>query len=277
MALNLLSDEKETADAAAAKKSDAPAPVAFRPPVPEQTENVSVAKRDSSPSAPPVKKQPTSPSALKASPRPMKKGVGGFTKPEALTPGFGVNILGATTEGASHPPSFAFFMITIVGAFLGTAIIFGAWFIFLSGEEERVVAALDSGQTALATVKRAMAETQAERKSAEERLGTIETARALLAHHIYWTRFFHFLEAVTIPDIYYTNLAVDPTGSIRLAAVGRDFSAVARQLLAFEESPDVETARTTKAAAEMSGSVPGVQFDLALTVKPELLFFLENK
>lgn len=291
MALNLLSDAKDVADTAATKKSAAPSSVAFRLPAIEQSSPV-VAKKKA-PSA--VKKQQV-PASSEASERRTKKEEKGFTpleaalpkaalqtprgalpltgytKPEALDEGFGVNILGAITEHDQMPPSLALLVIAVVGAVLGTALVLGVWFMLMTEEEGRVHAAVQAEKMTLAAFSRTMEETRGERKSAEERLGTIETARALLSRHIYWTRFFRFLEAVTLPDVYYTNLAVDPAGNIRLAAIGRNFSAVARQLLAFEESADVETIRTTKAAAEISGLVPGVQFDLALAVKPELLF-----
>lgn len=260
MALNLLSDEKDVADTAAAKKSAALSSVAFRAPPLDHPSSVIAEKKEP-----------------RAQERKLKKEESSYTTPEALSGGFGVNILGAAAEQGDTTASFALFIMTILGASLGTALVLGVWFMLTTEEEERVAAAVAAEQMTLAATKRTMQETQVERKSAEERLATIETARALLSRHIYWTHFFRFLESETLPDVYYTNLAVDPAGNIRLAAVGRNFSAVARQLLAFEGAEDVETIRTTKAAAEISGSTPGVQFDLALTVKPGLLFFSETR
>lgn len=291
MALNLLSDKKEVADPAATKTSGAPSSVAFRVPIEDNPASVVVEKKSSSPvivekKVPPViKKENVStplaiahPQSPSSPPKAKAKPLTGYTTPEALrSGGFGVNILGAAAQQDSEPPSLALLVIAVAGAFLGTALVLGVWLMLITEEEGRMSASVQAEKMTLAALSRTMEDATAERKSATERLGTIETARALFSRHIYWTRFFRFLEAVTLPDVYYTNLAVDPAGNIRLTAIGRNFSAVARQLLAFEESADVETIRTTKAAAEISESMPGVQFDLALTVKPELLFFLENK
>lgn len=301
MALNLLSDKKEAADTAATKTSSALSSVAFRIPVPERPSPVVAEKKVPLPVAekkvaPVVKKQQASVSSqasgqqtkkeekgftpLEVSPPPKADPKGqrggllltGYTKPEALRKGFGVNILGAAAKQDREPPSLALLVIAVAGAFLGATLVLGVWLMLITQEEGRMSARAQTEKMTLAALSRTMEDTTAERKSATERLGTIETARALLSRHIYWTRFFLFLEAVTLPDVYYTNLAVDPAGNIRLAAIGRNFSAVARQLLAFEESADVETIHMTKAAAEISESIPGVQFDLALTVKPEFLF-----
>ncbi|MDO8582289.1 MAG: hypothetical protein Q7S16_05465 [bacterium] len=293
MTLNLLSNEKDIADTAATKKSGAPSPVAFRIPASENplpiaktTLGVGSTPSVYTPAPPIVKKQnegkgftPLEAGRPKAAVAVPSAGrlLTGFTKPEVLHEGFGVNILGSTTEHEAKIPSLAIMIMTMIGAFLGTVLVLGVWLMLMNEEEGRVAASVQTEKMTLAALKRTMEEMKEERKNVTETLGTIETARALLTRHIYWTQFFHFLEAVTLPDVYYTNLAVDPAGNIRLAAIGRNFSAVARQLLAFEGSDDVETIRTTKAAAEISASVPGVQFDLALTVKPKLLFFLENK
>ena len=114
--------------------------------------------------------------------------------------------------------------------------------------------------------------TTATRTRIEQQLAEVESVRTLLRQHVRWTRFFTFLEAKTLPDVYYTNLSVTGVGHVQLSSIGRDFSAVARQLLAFEQDPDVVAVRMTRAATETAEQTPVVRFDLELTVRENLLF-----
>lgn len=194
-----------------------------------------------------------------------------FTEPEAVAGGFGVNILGGSSAYAM-PRSLLTFFILFAAVLCGGALMIGGWWAVLNNEKARIAHETTTLNAAIGELRAGAAKSIATRKEIEARLQDIEMAKALLARHMHWTRFFQFLETVTIPDAYYRSLAVDPGGTIRLAAIGRDFAAVARQLLALQESEDVETVHMAKAASEIVGDAPGVQFDLELKVKSSLLY-----
>lgn len=100
----------------------------------------------------------------------------------------------------------------------------------------------------------------------------LKTIESLLANHIHWTNFFDFLEKNTIADVYYLHLAASEDGGIILAARGKDYQSVARQLLAFMKATDFveEVAINSATAIERAGSFEGVNFDVTLKLKPEI-------
>jgi hypothetical protein len=91
-------------------------------------------------------------------------------------------------------------------------------------------------------------------------------ANNLLNNHIYWTKFFKFLEDYTIPDVYYGDFTGDTKGKIVLPAVGRDLIAVARQLVAFSSASEFVKEVTI---TDLVGGVKGVTFNINLTLNPE--------
>lgn len=97
----------------------------------------------------------------------------------------------------------------------------------------------------------------------------VQALRALFKKHISFKTFLEQLEAVTIPEVTYQNIAVTGKGGVGLAARATDYTAAARQLSVFQtRAPWVKTvvmtgARAVPGAESKSG---GVSFDLALTV-----------
>ncbi|MBI4281674.1 hypothetical protein HY625_02500 [Candidatus Uhrbacteria bacterium] len=267
MALNLLSDQVKGVGASTPKVAETPRPLRVSPSIKKE-----------------IKKMPAPAEVLK--PRIAQAGISvaiatkeeivqkksdTYTQPEAVPAGFGVNILGGSDTYAP-PRSLITFFILFAVVFFGGALMIGGWWAVLNNETSRIVNETTTLTTAIGELRTGAAKSIATRTEIEARLQDIEMAKSLLTRHIHWTRFFQFLETVTIPDAYYRSLAVDPGGTIRLAAIGRDFAAVARQLLALQESEDVETVHMAKAASEIVGDAPGVQFDLELKVKPALLY-----
>ncbi len=89
----------------------------------------------------------------------------------------------------------------------------------------------------------------------------------LLDSHVYWTKFFRQLEDNTVEGIYYTSIAADAGGSLVLSALGDNYSAVARQLVAFREASDfISSVRVNSA---VSGAEEGmVNFDININLAP---------
>ncbi|MFA6512302.1 MAG: hypothetical protein WCV86_04235 [Patescibacteria group bacterium] len=65
----------------------------------------------------------------------------------------------------------------------------------------------------------------------------LDLAEALLNQHVYWTKFFALLEKYTIDDVYFSgSLLLSEPGTFTLSGIGRDYTSVVRQLLAFRQA-----------------------------------------
>ena len=116
---------------------------------------------------------------------------------------------------------------------------------------------------------------QEETKSAaidlQQRLKLVEQ---LLNGHVYWTKFFDLLEQSTIDEVYYTNFSMAGREKLVIAAVGKDYNSVAKQLVSFEQATDfVKTVRIDAASAKIddkTGTYAGVSFNINLEFLPEV-------
>jgi len=63
-------------------------------------------------------------------------------------------------------------------------------------------------------------------------------ANVLFKSHIYWTKFFQFLEEHTIPTVSYGDFSADVSGNIILNARAKDLLSVAKQLSVFLDAKD---------------------------------------
>ena len=105
----------------------------------------------------------------------------------------------------------------------------------------------------------------------QQRLKLVEQ---LLNGHVYWTKFFDLLEQSTIDEVYYTNFSMAGREKLVIAAVGKDYNSVAKQLVSFEQATDfVKTVRIDAASAkidEKTGTYAGVSFNINLEFLPEV-------
>lgn len=107
----------------------------------------------------------------------------------------------------------------------------------------------------------------------------LDTMGNLLSHHYYWTKVFDALERTTIDDVYFTSFTSASDGTLQMAARGKDYGSVARQLVAFRQASDLFsgvsiTGATAVANAEAkeSNEILGVNFSVSLTLRPEVFF-----
>ncbi len=98
--------------------------------------------------------------------------------------------------------------------------------------------------------------------------------RQLLDNHVYWTKFFGLLEDYTIEDVYYSNFSMAGKEKLVIAAVGKDYNSVAKQLVAFQQASDfVKDVRIDAASAEINpetGTYNGVSFNINLELLPDV-------
>ena len=111
-------------------------------------------------------------------------------------------------------------------------------------------------------------------KSALEMQKYLGIIQQLLDNHLYWTKFFTFLEKYTISDVYYANFSMAGTEKLVISAVGKDYESVAKQLVNFQKAPDfIKNVSINNASAVINyekGKYEGVDFNIDLEFMPEI-------
>ena len=99
----------------------------------------------------------------------------------------------------------------------------------------------------------------------------VEAIKLLLNRHIYWSNIFAKLEAITLPEVYYSNISAAVDGSITMSAVADSYLTVARQYLAYQKYP---TEISKVSISGLSGASNGgqINFTVSLFFEPESYF-----
>jgi len=156
----------------------------------------------------------------------------------------------------------------VIGALLVSCGIVALGFWLLLGYETVARAQFDQAKTAAATIDQEVRALDREKAEALRLQNKVDAASKLLDAHVRWTRALTFLEGKTVEDVQYESMTVDTSGKISLKALGSSFSALARQLVVFQNTPEVKFVSINKGDAADAGG--GVQFDAALEVFPDV-------
>lgn len=156
----------------------------------------------------------------------------------------------------------------VIGALFVSSGIVALGFWLLLGYETVAEAQFDQAKTAAATVDQEVRALDREKTEALRLQNKVDAASKLLDAHTRWTRALTFLEGKTVDNVQYESMTVDASGKVTLKAVGASFSALARQLVVFQNTPEVKFVSINKGDADTEGR--GVQFDVALEVFPEV-------
>lgn len=127
----------------------------------------------------------------------------------------------------------------------------------------------------------AIKEFDVNRKTAQALQKQIQSVEGVVENHLYWSKFFEKLASTTIPDVYYVGVNADTSGNrVTLEAIAKNYDSAARQIRAFELTPDFVTAVSVNEArvenqpgAELP--VPIIAFDLSLTLNEDFLSLVE--
>lgn len=139
---------------------------------------------------------------------------------------------------------------------------------YLKGQSEKLVQELEQG----AVISQQYQSLETEAKELSDKL---ESIQVLLDRHVYWTKVFSALERLTITEVYYKTISANTNGSITLAAVAPNYTAVARQYLVFQQAPEmIEKVQITSASGDALTSV--VNFNIVLQLKPDFIFVTRN-
>ncbi|MBI2050613.1 MAG: hypothetical protein HYT31_02300 [Parcubacteria group bacterium] len=210
--------------------------------------------------------------AVKPAALPVEPGVTGETEaPVHRLSHFDVNLLAAEyTETFKKSNPFAF-LGAGAGIFaLAVALAYGVLQMYhmraqtALAQEERVVAALSE---TIATYEDASGQDSALREKAE-------ASRELIGNHVSWHSFLGEVEAVTIPEITYVTFVASTKGTMLVSAFARDYTALARQIVVFQETPWIRDITITQATrVEESATTPaGVSFDMSLEIDEGVLY-----
>jgi len=157
-------------------------------------------------------------------------------------------------------------IVTIFGCILG-GLYLGLF--FYEKNFERKIKIIENEEKKL---KEEIAVYEKDKKEAQELQERFQAMEKILSEHIYWTNFFEQLEKNTVSDVYYTDFMGSSNGAVSLSAVGKNYTSVAKQLVAFREADFVESVSITGATAQVgtAGEVTEVNFEIQLKVKPQV-------
>lgn len=209
-------------------------------------------------------------------PMPPKHGKPSEAAGEAEEPpagGFDVNLLPEELVGQYEPRK----KLINLGITSGlTVVAVAAIYVIMIVYQSSIVSRTETVRTEANTINQQISQLQETRTAALALKDKVEAIAERLDQHIYWTTFFAQLEKYTVPDVYYSNVfAGDINGQLTLEATGRDFSSVARQLLAFQQADDfVETVVINSASrvSEVEGGGETVSFGIELKLVEGVFF-----
>jgi len=94
-----------------------------------------------------------------------------------------------------------------------------------------------------------------------------------LAGHLYWTKFFEFIESITKSAVSYENFTGDAENSLFTAdAMAKSYRDMAEQMVILQENPLIVSVKVSSASEKLgpTGAVEGIFFSLVARVKPEV-------
>ncbi len=148
-----------------------------------------------------------------------------------------------------------------------TVLLVGATYIILALFLDKMKAEAKTNTDEVQQMQRDLRDLKDQEKVAENLHTLTLQAQQLLTTHVYWTKFFVGLEKFTVDSVYYRSMTADRAGRLTLAATGKDFRSVARQLVAFQQASDfIKTVSITSAAVRSAGTAQVVDFTATITL-----------
>ncbi len=155
---------------------------------------------------------------------------------------------------------------------LFTAVFAGA-FLLIDNAIAQAVADQSVVQESLNQTNKKLNEEQAKWRAFQDLEPRLLTLSALLETHTSVNKVLSFLEEITLQDVSYGSFMMNEDGRINLSVTAVSFEAAAAQMLAYENSPYVQSAEANAFAISKESGVGRVSFQLVLLLKPEALRF----
>lgn len=152
------------------------------------------------------------------------------------------------------------------------ALIFGGYFLFNKYYlqiKQNSVAQIDAQVESL---KKEIAVYSGDKQSLTAFQKKLSAFGSLLSQHIHWSTFMNFMEDKTLPDIYYTSIAVDGN-RVTLVGKSNNYTQVAKQLTVFSDQKEILSDVSVKRLLRVTDKTGRdlISFDMDLTLVPGYL------
>lgn len=198
-----------------------------------------------------------------------------FINPKVLEVNLVKDEVGIEFDWSKHLLSL--FLVIFVAGLLVTEIYFGLdW--WQKQEEERTVTLNAEYQDIITKVKN-ISNNSKDFSNFKDKL---TLTQQMADSHIYWTKFFDWLEKNTLNSVTYSGgFTGDVSGDYTLSATAKTFSDISWQVKAFKDSPLVESIGVDSGTSGISDPKATstdslVSFSMKLKVKPQI-FFIQNE
>ena len=158
-------------------------------------------------------------------------------------------------------------VVLLIAAALVTELYFGLdWW----GQAEMVSAQTLSSK--IDSLNRDIAQVKGQADAALTYQAKAAAAGQLLANHIYWTKFFRWLEKDTLSSVKFGAFSGDLTGLYKLTANTPTFAEVSWQAKAFLDDPLVEKVDISSASGvgKDAKEQTGINFPVSLQINPDI-------
>jgi len=183
--------------------------------------------------------------------------------------------LSHASAGARISKKVIAMILSAVGSALLIALVFGGMKFY----EDQIGTAVKTYDESIKEKKLKITEYDNERQAVDVLQSKLDLLDGLLSNHIYWTQVFGKLEQYTVEDVYFADFASSKEGSLLLSAVGKDYTSVARQIVAFQEAKDfVELVQINSASVAESEEINGkkkitkTSFSVKINLIPDIFF-----
>lgn len=196
-------------------------------------------------------------------------GPGVTALPPSPEPSLGVNLVPEEMLGSAAGKNR---LVSLGFVALLAALVVALGYIGMVIYQNRIVDETETIRTQIAAVDGEIKKQSAAKKTAMDFHAAANNVLGLLDRHIYWTRFLSGLETYTIRDVFYRNITVDRAGHLSIIASAKDYRAVARQLLAFQDAKDfIKDVSITAAQAAKENNEVLVNFAVSITLQDDVL------
>lgn len=159
-----------------------------------------------------------------------------------------------------------FIAILLICGFLVGAAYVGLLFWEMRALDKSQILAVD-----IETVKQRIARAESNLDNINVFQKKLTLVGTLLKNHVYWTNFFKFIEAYTLPDVYYQGgFSGDTAGKYNFNATAGGYKDITDQLAAFKQSDKVLKAAVTSGSLTDSGAERGAGYAVGFQLELEI-------
>lgn len=194
--------------------------------------------------------------------------------PEDDEGGFSINLLGQDV-GRSITLREQIIRLAMVAA--GSIVLVGLVYGGLVLYSGTISSEIDDAQQKITELQTTITDLETKQADILATTKKIAAIRSLIDRHVYWSKFFHQLEQVTGPDVFFgPSFTGDLSGGVVLSARTGSFDAVATQYLFFQQAVKqggfIRSFNITGAAQQITKSGAEVTFTVTLVLVPEVFF-----